>query len=188
MKTINELNSKWWYRLVKVVFIGFALLCMVVSVFIIQDDNRPRQVQDYKVDCIADYTNHKTFIAEKDAGIYIFRYGTDTVYQSLSDDAKQKIRSNCDISEAEAQNATDKAVAYINEQTKLGTDKETIQNYLNDNLRAYLISETQVTKGSYLSIVAYSILSIILILVVAEIIRRIFYYIVLGSIKPKKMQ
>jgi len=188
MKTVTELNSKWWYRLVKVVFIGSTLLLIGGSIFIIQDENRPRQVKDYKIDCIAEYTNMKTFLAEKDANIYIYSFGTTTPYTSLSTDDKKKIRGFCDISDEEAKNANDKAIAYIDEQTKMGTDKETIQNYIDTNLRAYLISETQVPKGSYLAIVAYSILSIIGILVVAEIIRRVFYYIVLGSIRPKKMQ
>lgn len=187
MNTRNELNSKWWYRLIKVVFIGLTLSCMVISVLLVTDANSPRQVKDYRIDCVADYTNHKTFLAEKDAGIYIFRYGTDTVYQSLTDDIKQKIRKVCDISEEEKQGADSKAIAYINEQTKIGTSHEVIQNYLDANVRAYLISETQVTEGGLLSIVAYSVLSIILLLTVAEIIRRAFYYVVLGNIRPKKM-
>jgi len=188
MKTISELNNKWWYRLVKVVFIGFALFCMVVSVFIIQDDNKPRQVKDYKINCIADYTNKKSFFAEKDADTYIYKYGTDTVYQSLSEDNKQKIRNNCDISKEEADTATTKAIAYITQQENLGATKEDIQNYINDNMRPYLITEDYVTKGSYIKVISYSLLSILAILLVAEIIRRVFYYIVLGSIRPKKIQ
>lgn len=94
MKTTDELNSKWWYRLAKVVFIGSTLFFMVVSVFVIQDDNRPRQVKDYKIDCVADYSNKKSFLAEKDANIYsIYSYGTVTPYTSLSVDDKKRLEN-----------------------------------------------------------------------------------------------
>ena len=159
---------------------------MVISVLLVADENSPRQVKDYKIDCIADYTNKKSFFAEKDANTYIYRYGSDTVYQSLSEDNKQKIRDKCDISKEEADTATKKAIAYVNQQESLGVSKEDIQNYINDNIRPYLISDDYITEGSYVKVVAYSLLSILGALLMAEIVRRIFYYIVLGSIKPKK--
>jgi hypothetical protein len=44
---------------------------------------------------------------------------------------------------------------------------------------------TQTIKGFTLSIV-YSLVGLLIIALIFEILRRIFYYIVLGTIKPKK--
>ncbi|MBP6926258.1 MAG: hypothetical protein KBB70_00990 [Candidatus Pacebacteria bacterium] len=186
MKTISELNSKWWYRLVKVIFIGCILLAMTIATFIFIDEYSPSQSLDYKISCVADYTNHKETIAYKDESIFILPLNGQTVYQSLSDNNKQEIRNICGISNEEADQGNATALAYINEQTKLGTSSAIIQKYIDDNLRPYKVSEEYITEGGYVQVVLYSILAAIGILLIAEIIRRIFYYIVLGSLRPKK--
>ncbi len=185
MKTIQQLNEKWWYRLLKVVFLGVASLGAVISIFLIVDDYKPHQVLDYKISCIADYTNKKTLFAEKDAGLYFFPYGTETVYQSISDTDKIKLRKVCGYSDSTAEKLNSELDAYIEEQTKLGTDIATIIKNL-ESKRAYTIEEEYRTEGGYFEVIGYSLLAITIIVVVLEIIRRIFYYIVLGSIRPKK--
>jgi hypothetical protein len=184
MKTITELNGKIWYRLLKVFFLLFVLLCNVFSIILITDEHKPRQVKDYKIECKADYSNRQTGYAEK-FGIYIFQYGDDTIYQSLTDDTKKKLREICDVSDEEAENANAEALAYIREQENKNTSKITIQNYI-DTLRPYTISEASITKGSHLVVIFYSLISIIISIIIIEIIRRIFYYIALGSLKPQK--
>lgn len=186
MKTKSDLNSKWWYRLIKVVYAGFFLICIITSVAIVIDENHPRQVSDYAVNCVATYTNHKNYFAQKDLSIYLFPYGSQTVYDSLSKSDKTAIRNACDISDKEASEATSQAMAYIDQQDKIGTTKEAIQSYIDENLRPYTISPTMRTEGSYTSVVLYALLSIIIVLMAAEVVRRIFYYIVLGTLRPTK--
>lgn len=184
--TIQELNNKWWYRLIKVLFIGINFV-LIMSVFVfIMSDNKPHQESDYKLSCIADYTNKRSFYAEKDLNIYIFAYAGHTAYDDLSDSERQKIRNVCDISTEEADTATNNALSYISEQSKLGSTKNTIQDYIDNNLRPYTITSTTVEVGSYIQGILFSLLWTLIILIVAEIIRRIFYYIFLGKMRPNK--
>ena len=186
MKNISELNNKWWYRLIKVFFYLIIIFCILCSVSVIFDINKPKEVTDYKIACRGDYTNKKSFFAEKDAGIYIYDYDKNTVYTSLSDEDRKKIRNGCDITEAEANTNNQKAIEYIKEQEGLGIDHGTIQKYIDNNLRPYTVSEVTRNEGSYLAIIEYSLPVILIALAIAEIIRRIFYYIILGKIKPEK--
>lgn len=185
-KTIGYLNSKVWYRLVKVAFIGLILFAILFSVGIAFDENSPRQVMDYRIDCIGENTNRKSFFAEEDASIYIYPYGTQTVYQALSDSAKKAIKERCDISIEEDAQHVEAVLAYIEEQEKAEAATSVIQKYLDENMRSYTVTKAYTTHGSYGEIVGYSLRLIIIILIVAEIMRRAFYYIVLGRLRPKK--
>lgn len=186
MRTRSELNSKWWYRLLMFSFLGLALLSAVIAIVLVASDNKPRPVSDYKIDCVADYTNHRSFFAGKDANIYVYPYSNQTVYAALDESDKMKIRDFCDISKEEADKSTNAALSYIDEQTKLGTDNATIQREIDRSYRPYVIYKTERTQGSYLAILGYSLLSLLIIAVVIELGRRIFYYILLGSFRPEK--
>lgn len=186
MKTVTELNNKWWYRLVKVIFIGTNLIVVLVATFILTQDNKPVQVKDYKVTCSADYTNKKNFLAEKDADIFIYQYGSESVYKILTEDQKIKIKNLCDISADESKTASNNALDYIYAQSEKGTDITLIQRYVDANFRPYSIEETYIIKGSYANGVVYSFFALLVSLFVIEIARRIFYYIFLGTIKPSK--
>ncbi len=186
MKTVAELNNKWWYRLVKVIFIGVNLVCVLIAIFIIYDNNKPRQVKDYKVNCIANYTNKSSFFAEKDAGILIYTYGLDTIYDALTEEHRLKIKNMCHISQKDAAEATNKAKLYIETEAKKGTSHDDIQKGVDDNYRPYKVSEDYTIKGSNFIVFVYSIFTLLTSLFVIEISRRIFYYIFLGTIKPSK--
>lgn len=185
-KTISHLNSKTWYKPVKVIFIIFILIYAVLFVFFAVEISKPKQVKDYKIECVSDYTNKKSFFAEKDAGMYIYQSGTDSIYQSLSIDDRKKIRESCDISDAEVNTYNSKAVDYIKQQENIGVDDVTIQKYIDNDMRPYRISEAYVTKGKYIETIIYSLLSLLIVLVVAEMMRRVFYCIFLGKINPEK--
>lgn len=185
IKRISDLNSRWWYRLLKVVYIVLILLCLIGAVMVVYDENSPRKVRDYRVDCVAEYTNKHSFLAEKDYNIYIFVYGSDTVYQSLTEDAKQEIRDICGITPEESKTYYSNMLELIKEKEKLGLNQATIQKMV-DDARPYLVSETLITVGGFGYIFLYSILSIVGIVVIFQIIRRIFYYVILGRINPEK--
>lgn len=185
-KTISDLNSKTWYKPVKVIFIILILICAFLFVFFAVEISKPKQVKDYKIECVADYTNKKSFFAEKDAGIYIFSSGMDNIYQSLSVDDRKKIREACNISDADVSIYNDKAGTYVKQQESLNVDNSVIQKYVDSNMRPYRISESYVTKGKYLATIIYSLLALLMVLVVAEMMRRVFYCIFLGKINPEK--
>ncbi len=185
MKTTSELNKKWWYRLIKVIFLGFLVICVLISVFVVWEENAPHEVSDYRVDCIASYTNHKSFYA-MDEGLYLFDPISGTIYSSLSTFQKQILRDKCEMSDEEATYATQQALAYAQEQSALGATQAEIQIGIDTNYRPYTITKAKKIEGSFGKVIGYSVLSILIILLVGEISRRIFYYIVLGSIRPKR--
>lgn len=167
------------------VFILLLLLIVAISVFIINDENGPRQVSDYKIDCVADYTNHRSAYAGLE-GISIFHYGTGSIYADLSKLAKLKLRDLCDISEEEANSSNQAVSNYVLEQLNAGTYKETIESEIDAKYRPYIITEAYRTEGSYTPVFGYSLLTIVIILLIAETLRRIFYYIILGTVRPNK--
>lgn len=185
-KTISYLNSKIWYRFLKVIYIGLILLCVIILTALAMEFYKPHNVQDYRIDCKADYTNKKSFLAEKEAGIYIYKYSNETIYQSLSSETKLKIRNLCDISETEASLANEKAMSFVQEQRKIGTDESIIQKNIDDNMRPYSIEESNIIEGSYAEVVIRALLYIIILFLLFEFFRRIFYYIILGTMRPKK--
>jgi hypothetical protein len=185
MKTVAELNKKWWYRLLKVIFVGFLVICALISIASIWEDSRPHEVSDYRVDCVASYTNHATFYAH-DAGVYPDLSITGTIYSTLSDYEKQIIKDKCDISQEEVSYSQQQALAYIQQQDALGATQKEIQDGVDTNYRPYTITKAMKVEGSFGKVIGSSVLAIGIILIVGEIVRRIFYYIVLGSVRPKK--
>ena len=167
MTTITELNSKVWYRFLKVIFIIAFALSSVIAIAIAFSSVGNYQ-DDYSVKC--NYGNKSTFLASKDKNIYISSY-EDYTYSlaKLSDTAKNELQSACAISKVEM---TAKMDALFN-----GHD---------DGKNLYELTPTKVITDTHLTASMWSLLSIVIIFVAFEAIRRAFYYIVLGSIKPEK--
>ncbi len=165
MKTISELNAKWWYRLTKVIFILIIVIITLTSLLLIYEENYSRQESDYIVFC--NYGNKKTFAARKEAQIYI--YGTNATVANLPDYQRIAIQEECEITEKEI---SEKLAA--------------IANKIDNGIPLFTIRHATVTVGNTWSLVKFSIIALLVILSVSEVIRRCFYYIVLGSIRPKK--
>lgn len=185
MKTITELNSKWWYRLIKVAYLGLALIIVIFATYLTFDSYKPRPVTDYKINCLADYTNKKTFFATKDADLYLYQGSEKTIYASLSDSERSKLRELCDLSDAEAKEATNKVLDYVYDPKNKNATDEDVARYA-DTIRPYTISLATRIEGTYLETLGYAILPILIALIVTEILRRAFYYIFLGTLKPSK--
>lgn len=169
MKTISELNSRWWYRLIKVLFLLLLVLIFLFSFAVVYTTYHVRNVSDYLVTC--DYGNKKTFDAYKDAGIQILSFNLDgpATVGSLNDYEREAIQKACGITSSEA--------------------VQMLRNSLSGNSgipSLFVIQPTTVTEGSTLSVVLFSALSLLIILITFEFIRRMFYYIVLGKIRPPK--
>ncbi len=166
-KTISYLNSKTWYRLLKVIFIFIFLITCLVTVINSFDVVGSYQ-DDYLVVC--NMGNKNTFLAYKDKKIYVPSYNdyTDSLAK-LPDNIKKDLVSACAISEGEMSTKLDK-----------------IFNGTDDGNKFYDLTPTKVITDTYLTASLWSILSIFIIFLVFEIIKRAFYYIVLGSLKPVK--
>lgn len=162
MKTVIELNDRAWYRLLKVIFILIIIFAAFIAIYVNYDAVGNYQT-DYTVSC--NYGHKSTFLAHKDKQIYIPSYYNYTFsLAKLPDDTKEELQAACGISQEEL---------------------FAKMNNINDSKKLFELSETKIITDTYLSATFWSIISLLVILAIAEIIRRVFYYIVLGSLKPK---
>lgn len=165
-KTLNYLNSKMWYRLIKVIFLGVFVLVEIVSVFAVYDENRTVQTETQVVTC--NYGNKNMFVPQM-KGIYISDYDLRNGISSIPDYGKEQIRQACGVSQIEIQ--------------KLITD--TLNN--SNTPALFSVGKGTTTHGSTPRAIVYSLLDILVIALVFEVVRRAFYYIVLGSLRPQKI-
>src|SRR3989339_203326 len=99
MKIVTELNSKIWYRLLKVILIIIITITVAIAIYENFDAVGSYQT-DYTVTC--NYGNKSSFLAYKDKEIYISSY-EDYTYSlaKLPDNTKEKLQSVCAMSEEE---------------------------------------------------------------------------------------
>lgn len=168
MKTISELNNKWWYRLIKVVYLTVFSLSFVgypVAVFL---SYGPEYDNDKSyIKC----ANGKDFILSKN-GINLssnYMYSWD----------KDKAENLC----------FDGVIKYESSGASSGLLKEFLKpkviSITNNSGKYELVS--RYTSRNYFATIGLSLLSMAITILVFELIRRVFYYVVLGSLKPKKV-
>lgn len=169
-KTISGLNQKMWYRFIKVIFIitfiSFCGVCVWINF-----EQIYKYHTDYIVNC--NYGNKNVFLALKDKQIFILGPFTHNgssipIEYGLPDDTKKELQSACGISQEDA----------------LAIGKISIQT--NDVKKLYDLTSTKVANSNYQIAIIQSFLCILIIFIIYEIIKRLFYYIVLGSLRPKK--
>jgi hypothetical protein len=166
MKTISELNSKWWYRLIKIVYILIFVVACGTALVISYSEVGSYQ-NDHTVTC--NYGNKSTFLAYKDKRIYVPFEDYSISLANLPENIKKEIQTACAISDAEM--------------------KEKIDTYFNgtsDGKKLYEIIDTKVVVATYLSATLWSLLSLLIIVAIFEVLRRAFYYVVLGALRPQK--
>ncbi len=162
MKTLTELNGKWWYRAIKVIYIMFVALAYIIAVagtigaYITIKENKER------------YVNTVNENAERMALIEELQSRGSTAIQ-ISGVLKEKYHKY----EFLKLTREELRAIYGEEQyQKLGEDKE-----------GPLRPETPGTmKWLFLIIPG----SIFIAWLISQLIKWIFYYIVLGTIKPSK--
>ncbi len=166
-QTISHLNNKMWYRLLKVIYVIVFIFSCGIAISIAFESVGNYQ-DDYTIVC--NYGNKDTFLANNDKNIYISSYYDYTENLTrLPNEIKEELQSACGISKEEM---TAKMARIFN-----GND---------DSKKLFDITKTKVVTDTYLTASLWSILSILIIAIIMEIIKRIFYYIVLGEIKPQK--
>ncbi len=150
-KTISYLNTKWYYRFVKVLFISFSLMLILIVVLAIFFNSKPQQEFDGQKSYIV--CNNGTKFIPHDKGVdlyidYVGSYDTDT------------LNSWCGYKSS---------------------------NPLLDGIyQDFKFFPAYKTNGSWFLTIAYSLIALLGTLFIVQVIRRLFYYIVLGKIFPKK--
>ncbi len=162
-KTVSHLNSKIWYRLIKVIYFVLLLVFLVI----------PPTAVFYSYGSEYDQTN--SYIKCANGKVFYLSENGFYIYNGyMSDSNKASAKNLC----------FDGVRNFVKE--KIGTM---------EFLKPQVISETESSGGyelvnkytnrNWFATVGFSILSIAIVLLVFELVRRIFYYVVLGKINPK---
>jgi len=159
-KTISYLNSKMWYRFIKVIYLLILFIGLVgysISIFVFYSPK---------------YDNNKSYIKCANGKNFILSQNEINLYSDFMwDSDMEKAKSLC--FDGIVNFTTDKYG-----QTRLGHTSET------DNSGKYELVSIY-TNRNWIATIGFTLLSIISNLLVFEAIRRVFYYIALGTIRPK---
>jgi hypothetical protein len=158
MKTISELNDKWWYRLLKVTYILSILLALVINIVIIFDQNGPF------------FDPKKSYITCVDGR----RFDLDNYDRLFIDHLDTIDRNNFQ--------------AWCTTEATIDSDGDVklkkLDSYGSD-IKQYNF-HPHYENRDWIAVITFILIALAMVFGVAEILRRIFYYIVLGSIRPKK--
>jgi len=169
-KTISDLNNKAWYRAVKVVYIFsfLAIVIITITLFLAEGEFRVLDVPNSRIVC--QYGNEKQFLMKE-----IFtRDEMPITLPNYSNTQPGGLFSR--IAQEQLQNQILKSCE-INQVTIENSFKGGKADFVPDPFRA---------EERYKIQIGYLLLSLLILVVVFEMIRRIFYYIFLGNIKPQK--
>jgi hypothetical protein len=167
MKTISELNSKIWYRFLKVIFVLAFIVVSLITVFIVYDSNKSKWVNDYIVTC--NFGDKTTFAAWNEKSILLTDYDLRNYISDIPDYKKEAIQKACGITQQDLNNLFDSITQGIDKEQKL-----------------FDVKKANVEIGNILKAILFSLLSLVPVIIIFEIIKRAFYYIVLGSLRPPK--
>lgn len=156
-KTLEYLNSKAWYRFLKVIFLGFFLISLVlVSKFVI--DTGLKRIDNNRTQITCKTSNKNTYTA-KELNIKLTKANFIGL-EEFRDDGN-KILKTCG----------GYIWKYSSGQTYIRLPSEVF-----DIKPVYTYGES----------LKYLIFYNFLIVLCFEIFKRVFYYIILGKIKPEK--
>jgi hypothetical protein len=207
--TIQKLQEKIWYRLIKVIFIFFLLIFVVFDLLMWFEEGVKLDKTKTKIFC--NFEDKKTFMLD-DINLYLPTYyffnnklDYKKFYENSYNENKIKtILKKCYPNEFyESKSAIyvqQKSVEMLNQLdlTKKDMTKSekdlmyTIYNHIRDsydktkNLNFSVQLFDIKPNYNYLGFVWSLLWTLSLIIFIFEIIRRIFYYIILGKFFPKK--
>ena len=213
-KTLEFLNSKAWYRLLKVIFGLIILLCLIffnallinggiksldngkTSIFCTYGDRKiltPKQIglEFYDYD-FKDGFNYKDFFESyhdndikvifkncyKQANDDFDIFAAQKVYEVYGDDRLAKKQDERPPLSEDEKKYLDETIPKI-ENSSLNFEKA---KYLNYSIKLFDIKPAY----TYNQFIKYFVIGNLLILFFFEFLRRCFYYVILGTIKPKK--
>lgn len=163
MKTISELNSKWWYRAIKVIYIAFVIACYAIALGSIAGA-------------------YMTIKENKEEYSNTLRENTEKL--ELVEELKGKGSTTIQIHDAlESKYNPYYGNLQLTREAFKAIYGEEAYNKIDVGEEHPLKPETPGTMRWLLLIIPGSIFIAWLI---SQLIKWIFYYIVLGSIKPRK--
>jgi hypothetical protein len=155
-KTISHLNTKWYYRFAKVAFILVSLFVVIIVLAIAFDSSEPYQVFD----------NNKSYIVcntQEQQGV---KYYISNSGENLS--------------------STDLYSWDIDKLNTLCGEKISTLNYINNRQKYFDLFPVYRNVGSWFGTIFECLMSLAITLLIIGIIKRLFYYIILGKFFPKK--
>lgn len=162
----ETLRSKWYYRLLIVIYIGSFLLISLITIYFNFDSVGSYQT-DFEVKCY--FGNNEPFFAYQDKNILVNRYAEVADPENWSS----------------SQSPNDWSVMTVATEG-CGLSESSVQALLNQNSNIFDAKLKKVNVTTYGHAIFWSILVIIITALIFEVIRRIFYFIALGTLFPKK--
>jgi hypothetical protein len=186
MTTTKELNNRWWYRLVKVVYILALVFSAAIVCLLIFSSITPQFDSANSYVICGNYQNHVTM---KDAGVTLY----DEYISPDNDTILKYICANTKDLGTAAQEAYPNSTAYQNASpVSLGQSIQLTYPQYNQTLNQMMgfVPDNYTfvpvyTPRNWPLLILYLFIGILCVVLVFEIIRRIFYYIVLGRLRPR---
>jgi hypothetical protein len=151
MKTISELNERWWYRLLKVTYVILLLSAFTLGIYGVYSSSNPV------------YDGNKSYIqCDNGKNFILNEHGFFVSGERLSSYMDYRAKDLC---------------VNVTGGNQLDLNGGTSGKY--DLVIFY-------PERDWFLVIMYSIFVLVSNYMVFEIIRRIFYYILLGSLRPKK--
>lgn len=211
-KTISYLNSKAWYRLIKVIYILVFITALISFNLFLYSINGLKTVDQDKTQIQCNIGDRKTFTSKSinlnldKSDFKNDKFDYEQFFRNYNDFEIKNILKEC--SPESAKNLIDSLDVFriqrIYEITGIkGAEKEYDKDYLNSETQKITSGyKTSDEKANYLDFsvkffdikpvftynefIKYFLIGNLIMLLIFEGIKRIFYYIVLGSIKPKQ--
>jgi energy-coupling factor transporter transmembrane protein EcfT len=161
MEAINELNNKWWYRLLKVVYLIVLIAGILFIVLMVYSSNGPQ------------FDNNASYIKCSNGKEVQLKSNDIFLYYDFLSPGDQKIAEG-KCFDGMISSSTD----------EFGKVKYKIASET-DNSRKYNLVSVY-TERNWSEIFLYILIGCFSLIAVFETIRRIFYYVILGSFTPKK--
>ena len=181
-KNLTWLNSKWWYRLLKVLYIltFIAISCFYIALSF--SELKPERVVDY---------DESTLICTKNSKTFTFSELSSTLRRDLqrSNVVAEDIAYQCDYVDAYGEKLALLEKYKIKSREELQRDlnnAELISQWKSDTLKSYSLNTVMKTEGNWFFPVLASIASVVIIFLLLELFKRIFYYVLLGTVRPKR--
>lgn len=187
IKTINELNSRVWYRVLKVLYIFSFIAIVAITLFLVFVEHKTpiEEIDHSNTKIICNLGNKNTFNKNQ-----VFE-GLDQFFKEEQyykiDRLKSVIQNKCEITQ-EILNKFEltRGETKDGRTPVLWSDGESSFNATINGLTGYEIEEKYKYTGGLDAVIGYSILSLLVLIIIFEAIRRIFYYIILGKLMPRK--
>ncbi|MBA3047054.1 hypothetical protein KKC83_03035 [Patescibacteria group bacterium] len=167
--TIKTLNKKWWYRLLKICYIFCFLTAVIIFLFGVYFIFVPIKTFDNNKSYIL-CDNERKFNLEEN-NILLGSNG----YISLSNDKKFKLLCSYDPNDP----------TIINN-GKISFSQLMFESKIAPKTKNYQLISFYKSVGNLEIAFLYLFTGLFVILITFEIIKRIFYYVLLGSVNPNK--